>query len=480
MDITGMADNDFTGIAEVDKILKGSPFSTLGIYELYRSSVYTQSNEPQYSWAELEDRLTERSQMDSRRVKLQLYRYENSEYDDVVTMIKEKMQRNDLGISVGLHDDNKVTVCIVKMGTVSLGSLKVNEENPKGFIFSNWGQLAKEKDITLRMISMSMMKITSNITAVQKITRYSFEQFMDILRKLTTEQIETLKGNIVMKPVKGRSDFEHSFMRAHAQLVKVSILRTKGSKNMCFNAFEPPFPIVELNALINLNQEGSRMEEVSRAQVQYRLRDMFTNAEFLNNYAVLFLGSDRTTGYGKTQLALALACHYAKARCEALGQPKDTAKVLLSNTIDVVKDFEFTQGTVWILDEFKPADTDSQVYVTENMLKVLLSPRQSGTLRARNNDIKLPEGVVRIITSNAVDGQDWCGKKILYSDPLKRKSIMFKITKPLIPSGYFQSKDVGHDPDVSAISDLMASRLAPDVEEETLASRASWTCPWRQ
>ena len=114
------------------------------------------------------------------------------------------------------------------------------------------------------------------------------------------------------------------------------------------------------------------------------------------------------------------------------------------------------------------------------MLKVLLSPRQAGTLRARNTDIKLPEGVVRIITSNAVDGQDWCGKKIPWSDPLKRKSIRFNITKPLIPSGYFQSKDVGRDPDVSSISDLMASRLAPEDEEETLASRASWTCPWRQ
>ena len=342
------------------------------MYELYRSSVHTQFNTPQYSWADLEDRLTEKSQMDSRRVKLQLYRYENSEYDDVVTRFKEKMQRSDLGISVGLHDDNKVTVCIVKEGSSNLSDFKVNEEIPKSFIFSNSGQLIKEKDITLRMISMSMVKITSNITAVEKITRYSFEQFIDILRKLTTEQIETLKGNIVMKPVKGRSDFEHSFMRAHGQLVKVSILRTKGSKNMCFNAFEPPFPIVDLNDLINLNQGGTRLMEVSREEVKYRLRDMFTNAEFLNNYAVLFLGSDRTTGYGKTQLALALACHYANARCEALGQPKDTAKVVLSSTTDVVNEIEFTKGTVWILDEFKPADTDSQVYVTENMLKVLL------------------------------------------------------------------------------------------------------------
>ena len=114
------------------------------------------------------------------------------------------------------------------------------------------------------------------------------------------------------------------------------------------------------------------------------------------------------------------------------------------------------------------------------MLKVLLSPRQAGTLRARNKDIKLCEGVVRIITSNAVDGQDWCGKKIPWSDPLKRKSIRFNITKPLVPSGYFQSKDVGRDPDVSAISDVMTSRLAPEVEEEALASSASWSCPWRQ
>jgi hypothetical protein len=458
----------------------GTPFSTLGVYEFYQRDVYTHSNTPECKWEDVENRLTEKQQMDSRRCKLQLYRYENAEYDDVVSTLKEKMQRSDLGITVGLHEDNKTTVFIVKEGTRGLGDLEVGGEIPKGFIFSNSGQLIKEKDKTLRMLSMSMAKITSNVTAVPTIAKYSFEQFMDILRRLTKEQIETMKGNILMKSVKDRSDFEQTFMRAHAQLVKVNELRTKGTKNMCFNAFEPPFPIVEINDLINLTQEGTRLMEVSRETEKYILRDLFLNADVLNNYAVLILGSDRTTGYGKTQLALALACHYAKARCEALGLSKDEAKVVLSGTIDAGNEIEFTQGMVWVLDEFKPADTESQVYVTENMLKVLLSPRQSGTIRARNKDIKICEGVVRIITSNAIDGQDWCGKKIPWSDPLKRKSIRFSITKPLIPSGYFKSKDVGSNPDVCAISDLMASRLAPEDEEQPLPSMSSWSCPWRQ
>ena len=45
------------------------------------------------------------------------------------------------------------------------------------------------------------------------------------------------------------------------------------------------------------------------------------------------------------------------------------------------------------------------------MLKVLLSPRQAGTLRARQKDIKLCEGVVRIITSSAVEGKTGVGRK---------------------------------------------------------------------
>ena len=334
----------------------------------------------------------------------------------------------------------------------------------------------KEKDKTLRLINMSMKKITSNISVVETVAKYSFEQFLTILQKLTKEQIETLKGNIVMKPVKERNDFEHSFMRALAQLVKVSELRTKGTKNMCFNAYEPPFPIVDVKDLININQEGTRLMEVQMSSEKHTLRGMFANAEVLNNYAVLILGADRTTGYGKTQLALALACHYAKARCEALRLPKDEAKVVLTSTIDAVRELEFTQGMVWVLDEFKPADTESQVYVTENILKVLLSPRQSGTIRARNKDINICEGVVRIITSNATDGQDWCGKNIIWSHPLRRKSITFRITKPLIPSGYFKSKDVGSGPDVSAISELMSSRLAPETEEQPSACGSQWAC----
>jgi len=365
-----------------------------------------------------------------------------------------------------------VLVFIFKNGTRKMIDVKVNGETPQIFMCKQTGILIREKDITLQMISKSMTKVTSNITVVTTVTEYSFEKFMDIVKTLTKDQFETLKGNIVMKPVKERSNFEHTFMRANHQIMKVQELRDKGSKNMCFNAFNPPFSIIGVQDLINLDQQGTRLMEVTRNYEKYQFMDLFRNATSLSNYTILILGSDRTTGYGKTQLALCLACHYSKSRCKALQLPEDEAKVVFSNTIDIGNEVEFKPGMVWVIDEFMPADTESQVYITENMLKVLLSPRQSGSLRARNKDIKLPEGVARIITANAKNMEEWVGKKIPCSDPLKRKSIAFIITKPLCSDGWRSQTcgSVEKDASVEAISHVMMNSMPSSSSQPSSSS----------
>jgi hypothetical protein len=133
------------------------------------------------------------------------------------------------------------------------------------------------------------------------------------------------------------------------------------------------------------------------------------------------------------------------------------------NSLDAAKDVEFKPGMALVLDEFSPSDSESLVYISENMLKVLLCPSVIGTIRARNNEIKLCEGVARIITANAPSPAAWCGAKIKYSEPLRRKSIVFQITKPLCDPAWVTalatSSSSSRDPALEAAGALMQARL---------------------
>jgi hypothetical protein len=201
------------------------------------------------------------------------------------------------------------------------------------------------------------------------------------------------------------------------------------------------------------------------------------------------LGSDSTTGYGKTQFALRLACEWAKVLAESRGLSRDAAQVVLMNSLDAAKDVEFKPGMALVLDEFSPADSEPLVYISENMLKVLLCPSVIGTIRARNQEIKLCEGVARIITANAASPADWCGAKITYSEPLRRKSIVFQITKPLCDprwvSGLVGSAS-SRDPAIEAAGALMQARLAsagiamPVLLAPAPSGLASLMCPVRR
>ena len=140
-----------------------------------------------------------------------------------------------------------------------------------------------------------------------------------------------------------------------------------------------------------------------------------------------------------------------------------------------------------VLDEFCPADAESLVYISENMLKVLLCPSIMGTMRARNNEIKLCEGVARIITANASPPANWVGHKMTWTDPLRRKSVAFMINKPLCDPSWVAEMASGANnanPSAEGASRIMQERLAnagislPPTPE--VVSAFSRICPRRR
>ena len=227
---------------------------------------------------------------------------------------------------------------------------------------------------------------------------------------------------------------------------------------MMFNAHAPPFPIAPLEMLCGLSQKGENLEAVSATKHFYELKQLFCDSSLLLRFGILLLGGNNSTGFGKSQCALRLACEWAKAYCQAHDLPDEAAIVVFCNTLDVLKDVVFRQGMVLVLDEFTPSDQEQVIYMSETIMKVLQNPMQSGNVRARNADIKFCANLPRIFTGNADETdhmssiQAWCGSRLQWSQPLQRKSLVFHIVDPLVSSRFRASVTAETSADTSFIA----------------------------
>ena len=89
-------------------------------------------------------------------------------------------------------------------------------------------------------------------------------------------------------------------------------------------------------------------------------------------HGIVILGHDTTTGFGKTRLALRLAVEWAIAYNLENDLPKEDAKIVFTNTLDVAREIVFRKGFVWVIDDMKPYDREQIMYLSENGLKVWL------------------------------------------------------------------------------------------------------------
>jgi hypothetical protein len=92
------------------------------------------------------------------------------------------------------------------------------------------------------------------------------------------------------------------------------------------------------------------------------------------------------------------------------------------NTIDQIRAFrnDVKAGQVLMLDEFNPVGAQV-VHSDPNLIKVLVNPVLPGTVRARNDDVSLPVGLIRVITTNSESLEHWLDP--LKADPVDANAI---------------------------------------------------------
>jgi hypothetical protein len=273
-----------------------------------------------------------------------------------------------------------------------------------------------------------------------------YDELRQVALRLTQQQFSDLKGKCLLVETKKRSKFQNMFLRVLPALQEARREEEKKSiSDVGFNPFnmEPGYTgLFPLDSFINLDQKGYRLNEKTGNMEFLTLQGLVRNpVEFLSNYAVVILGPPNTTGWGKTTFAKALARHYL---VESTPRYKHSeAFCYVVSTVDALpKSIKGHQ--VVLLDEFRVADKEQLIYLSENGFKVLLDVKNEGSIRARTTDIQLGARVPRLMTSNASSAEDWCGGRFKWDMPQRRKCFVFVIDRPLIPGVKSQGSSAFH------------------------------------
>ena len=187
-------------------------------------------------------------------------------------------------------------------------------------------------------------------------------------------------------------------------------------------------------------------------------------------------------------------CERVIAQCEAEDLPRDEANVRITNTLDALTTIDLKAAKIkaWLCDEFTPSDHDSQIYISNDILKCMLTVPMNSDCRARNQNLRIPAGIPRIITSNAKNGAEWVGRKLSWSEPIRRKAVFFNLSgaSPLVAREWWEHElgrneasqcHFGRSSGVGTMSSILAARaaLVPVPEPEPPTPR-SLICPLRR
>jgi hypothetical protein len=453
------------GIQQFDELKYGKCLAILGSLVVYRTPKRVKDAAQSKQWSDFASILTLVPETDADRHRISnivlFYVGGICALEEVFDHLTNAFSKSKVTLCAGLTDNNAVVVFVKKMCYRKLPDLRINSAQPQFYKLPVHKQSNETIISLLTDLNKCMGKTVSNMRINRPSGDISFEQFLADARQLSSVELMTLKGKCEMVPWKKRSDFQHSFLRVYFSLAKVIELEKQQFSCQMISAHAPEVDIVPLAELRNLATVfGNRLKGVGLGFESHSLYDLLTKPELLNKHGVLLLGSMDTTGFGKSQFAKRLAVEWSKAMCEAMGLHRDRAVVVITNTIDAAREIQFKPGMVWVLDEFEVGDREQVIYMSGNMLKVLFTIAEPGSLRCRMSDLSLPAGVARIVTANADEPAQWTGSRCPWSSPIERKAICFQVKKRLCSSDWGTKASSTTDSAAEAAAVLESARTA--------------------
>jgi hypothetical protein len=175
--------------------------------------------------------------------------------------------------------------------------------------------------------------------------------------------------------------------------------------------------------------------------MECELEFLLDHPELLQEHAVVFMGANSTTGYGKSTIARFLACKFAVHMTTVLNRPKTEATVLNSTTLDDLSGISCKSGWAVMLDELAIGCKEAVQYMSTDMMKTLCDPQSTGGLRARGKNVVLASNTARIFTTNATSLDEWARGRFTMDLPIHRKLWVFIIEHKMIEDEWAKRND---------------------------------------
>jgi hypothetical protein len=240
------------------------------------------------------------------------------------------------------------------------------------------------------------------IDVVPNKLEWGLDQLYEATSHLDTEGLLQLiaRGKLISK--KDRDAFQNSFFTLLPQLNELRALRD--SVRSCGVAITMKNRGDHLQALDQFRSDVLQLrvtihDRTIMASGECSLEHYLTCSDLHQVLSLLVHGG---SGFGKSELTKLL---FFTLSTQYLAH---NAILWHCNTIDQIRAIKgrMKAGQILMLDEFDPVGAQI-VHADANTIKVLLNAVSPGTVRARNEDVSLPSGLLRVLTSNAGSLDEW-------------------------------------------------------------------------
>ena len=460
--IGGLAAVEETGVPVVDNFIGGVPFGVLENYTLYKlPTPVDRISVPSSTWEELVSLLEDR--VPDNRARWMIVRYTAIgqaavSHEAIFDTLTEKLKKFDVAFAVGELDNVNRVVLIRKKDGKALPDFGVVCMSHKVWRFAGTNNPAYKK--VVEKFSQCCVKSRTNLL-VQTADpgELSFEQILDATSRLDPADLRALRGTIVAKSATTRTEHDRAVLRCLPLIAEIRADREPlGDSSLFWKVCRPPMNIAPQRffktdythvaedgtqtikkmvgkRLIGQNEAG--VQEFMECDLDYLL----DHPELLREHAVVFMGSDSTTGYGKSTIARFLACKFAVHMTAVLGRPKTEATVLASTTLDDLSGVACKGGWAVMFDELAVGDKEQVQYMSTGIMKILADPQSTSGARARGKNVVLAGDTARIFTTNATSLEDWSAGRFDITLPIRRKMWVFVITHKMIEDEWAKRND---------------------------------------
>ena len=182
------------------------------------------------------------------------------------------------------------------------------------------------------------------------------------------------------------------------------------------------------------NLFGTRVDEFTHEKITITWKEYMSNPDYFEHHPAVILGSNGTSGFGKSALAVRTALNIGKAMAMERGLPASDGRCITRNSLEACRSLHDLRWPL-VIDEFSPTDGSQAKHWSLDIAKVIGNMAMARDIRANYKNVDIPPHTPTIFTANAATLDEWMGDGFKDCLPILRRFFVFILDPgPLFPT----------------------------------------------